>query len=380
MYRELSALKHSNGKPVCKIFGEHHTGDLTKQGAILCLVFLRSNEELVGYAEVEKLASISGIHLRSGCFCNVGECHSALELTNTDVKSHLELGHVCWDDRDIINGKSTGATRISLGYMTTFEDCWRFLAFVKKYFVESDPELIHYSKSESFVKIEDIILYPIKSCGGFSVEKWRCTAKGLLYDREWVLVDLEGRMLTSKNTPILVTIRPELNFEKDSLIVRCRNLPELNIPLSLDSNSEMNSMSVRVCGDDCQGFSYGSEVDTWFSNAIQIPCKLVRQAQDFVRTCKLPTSAEDRVEQVSFANESQLLVLNQESVLSLREKISENAESSHFQESLQTTIARFRANLVVSGAAPYSEDLWAYLENANVTIRVRFAQKSFFFT
>lgn len=34
----------------------------------------------------------------------------------------IQAGHVCWDDRDILNGKPTGAIRISFGYMSTFDD------------------------------------------------------------------------------------------------------------------------------------------------------------------------------------------------------------------------------------------------------------------
>jgi len=29
---------------------------------------------------------------------------------------------VCWDDKDVMNGKPTGAIRASLGYITTWED------------------------------------------------------------------------------------------------------------------------------------------------------------------------------------------------------------------------------------------------------------------
>lgn len=34
-----------------------------------------------------------------------------------------QAGHVCWDDNDVINGRPTGAVRVSFGYMSTFEDC-----------------------------------------------------------------------------------------------------------------------------------------------------------------------------------------------------------------------------------------------------------------
>lgn len=33
-----------------------------------------------------------------------------------------QAGHVCWDDNDILNGKPTGAVRVSFGYMSTYED------------------------------------------------------------------------------------------------------------------------------------------------------------------------------------------------------------------------------------------------------------------
>jgi molybdenum cofactor sulfurtransferase len=383
LYRELSALRHGNSERVCEIFGQHHTCDVTAQGAILSFVFFRANRELVGYAEVEKLASISGIHLRSGCFCNVGECHQSLVLTPAEVKSHLDLGHVCWDDRDVINGKSTGATRISLGYMSNFEDCWRFLSFVKKYFVDNTspslaPNAEELSRDNNFVTIEEIVLFPIKSCAGFSVNSWVCTAKGLLYDREWVLVDQDSRMLTSKNTPILVTIRPTLDLDNNTLFVNATGMPQLQIPLLLPATTQ--NLSIRVCGDDCIGFSYGIEVDKWFSQVIQIPCRLVRQAQDFVRTCKIPSAISQNTPapmQVSFANESQLLVLNSTSVADMRSKIALNPDSSVFvdAEPLQTTIARFRANLIVSASIPYSEDYWAYLENDSIQLRVSFNSK-----
>lgn len=33
-----------------------------------------------------------------------------------------QAGHVCWDDNDVINGKPTGAVRVSFGYMSTLEE------------------------------------------------------------------------------------------------------------------------------------------------------------------------------------------------------------------------------------------------------------------
>ncbi len=58
--------------------------------------------------EVEKVAGLAGIMLRTGCFCNPGACQAYLGLSHKDVISNYEAGHVCWDDHDIIDGRPTG--------------------------------------------------------------------------------------------------------------------------------------------------------------------------------------------------------------------------------------------------------------------------------
>ncbi|CAN0539180.1 unnamed protein product, partial [Ectocarpus sp. 12 AP-2014] len=51
------------------------------QGPVLTMAFLRPGGQHVGHAEVEKIASLENIQLRTGCFCNPGACQSALGLT-----------------------------------------------------------------------------------------------------------------------------------------------------------------------------------------------------------------------------------------------------------------------------------------------------------
>lgn len=65
---------------------------------------------------------MENIHIRAGCFCNPGACHFYLGLSPDDVKQNLQAGHICGDDIDIIKGTPTGAIRVSIGYMSTWED------------------------------------------------------------------------------------------------------------------------------------------------------------------------------------------------------------------------------------------------------------------
>lgn len=48
----------------------------------------------------------------------------------------IKAGHVCGDNIDLVDGRPTGSVRVSFGYMSTFEDCQRFLNFVAECFVE----------------------------------------------------------------------------------------------------------------------------------------------------------------------------------------------------------------------------------------------------
>jgi hypothetical protein len=68
----------------------------------------------VGYAEVEKMASIHGIHLRTGLaldiviadmkggLCNAGACHRFLDIDFTTLVDMMTAGYKCGDDKDVV--------------------------------------------------------------------------------------------------------------------------------------------------------------------------------------------------------------------------------------------------------------------------------------
>ena len=80
---------------------------------------------------------MSKIDLRTGCFCNTGDCQKHLGLTSDEMLSNFNAGHVCGDQMDIIDGKPTGSVRISFGHMSSFEDAWTFLQFIQDCFLIS---------------------------------------------------------------------------------------------------------------------------------------------------------------------------------------------------------------------------------------------------
>ena len=124
----LGALRHSNGSPLVRIYGPAGTD---RRGATIAMNFIDPSGVLIDSVRVERRANRAGISLRSGCHCNPGVRevalgYSAAEMTaafqDKDRLRYEEFLHV-------IDGKTTGAARASLGLATTFADVYRFWDF-----------------------------------------------------------------------------------------------------------------------------------------------------------------------------------------------------------------------------------------------------------
>ena len=126
---ELSALKHSNGAPVVRVFGPENP-DL--RGATVILNFYDPSGNTIPFETIEQDANRRKISLRTGCFCNPGideinHCLSTDELAG--YFSSREKG----DYRDMMAalGKLRGAVRISLGIASNFSDVEAFIDFAR---------------------------------------------------------------------------------------------------------------------------------------------------------------------------------------------------------------------------------------------------------
>ena len=136
MYTQLSEMKHANGTPVFRIFGKHSDPDARHvQGSIVNLLVLQPNGTAVGYHEVQEKTSDAHLHIRTGCNCNPGACYDYLGLSSEEVIQYSVHKTSCHDDNDTTDsGKPLGAVRVSLGYLTTFEDVFVFVRTMKELF------------------------------------------------------------------------------------------------------------------------------------------------------------------------------------------------------------------------------------------------------
>ena len=172
--RSITDLRHPNGRPHIIVYGHSREDDSAEE---------RSDGAYIGYHEVEKLAALSTpLQFRTGCFCNPGSCHHFFGYTDQDI---LSLAHekkkICGDHKDIIDGKPTGAIRVSFGLYSLWEDLDALVTFVQKYFINKGPQTKGVESistapstvsSDVFsVKLTEMYIFPIKSCAGESVHR-----------------------------------------------------------------------------------------------------------------------------------------------------------------------------------------------------------------
>lgn len=297
LYKGLRDLRHGNGASVCKIYSPA-PGEVGEVGLGPIVAFNLRNQagEWVSLTEVDKLAGLKGFHIRTGGVCNPGGVASALDLKPWELMRNFSNGFRCGSENDIIAGKPTGVLRASLGAISSISDVDALIAFISEFYCEEYvptemPKEVE-EKSQQKLFVSEITVYPVKSCGGYSVPghtSWEVRPEGLAWDREWCLLHKgTAQALSQKRYPKMALIRPVLDFELGQLRIafpgEMPELPqskELLVPLS--SNPALfrplpqRSRTPRVCGEEFVAQTYASdEINDFFSAALGVPCMLAR--------------------------------------------------------------------------------------------------------
>lgn len=406
LWEGLESLRHANGQRVCKMYSRPATCG-RPSGPTIALNLMDSKGTWISNAEVEKLAAVKQIHLRVGGLCNPGGVATALDLSKGDIRNNFSAGFRCGNDNDIMrSGKPTGVIRISLGAMSIMSDVTRFIDFIKEFYVDSrthqdsSGDVAHVGNTQH---VESLTVYPIKSCGGFSVPPhvdWEVRPEGLAWDREWCLVHQgTGQALSQKRYPRMALLRPIIDFETGLLKVRYagEQIPgcqeEISVPLSggpedYESTYSSRTYTSRVCGDSITARNYTSRtLCDFFSRVLDVPCTLARfpaggtgysarhakahmqrHQRHHVSTRAAGTNSagpptppdldnEAPILPILLSNESPILMINKASIMALNSAIAASGGK------LASPYV-FRANIVIAGSEglisqPYSEDHWS---------------------
>lgn len=128
---QLTALKHSNGAALVRIYGPITT---ERRGGTIALNFYDPDGVIIDYRHLEQIANECNISLRTGCFCNPGAGETALGLTEAELCSALEQDQrMNLSELMVVLGRVLGAVRISVGIVSNFADVYRFVQFTRRF-------------------------------------------------------------------------------------------------------------------------------------------------------------------------------------------------------------------------------------------------------
>ena len=131
LLNQLTALRHSTGAPVVRIYGPIST---EMRGGTISLSFCDPDGALLNYHKVQNRANARNISLRTGCFCNPGAGEIAFGVTPQEIEHAFAPDRgITLDELAALLDHELGAARISVGMVSNFADVQQCLAFARSF-------------------------------------------------------------------------------------------------------------------------------------------------------------------------------------------------------------------------------------------------------
>ena len=207
------------------------------------------------------------------------------------------------------------------------------------------------------VAVVSLHLYPVKSCRAIDVPRATVATTGLAVagarDREWMVVDAQGRFVTQREHPRMALIEPLV--EDGTLRLR---VPGSEPPVL---RAQGDAREVVVWRSSVRGFDGGDDAAAALSTFLGADVRLVRFDDALPRACN-PDHAGESGATTLFADGYPLLVIGQASLDGLNERLATRGFPA-------VPMNRFRPNVVVAGLEPHGEDRVDRLVFGDVVLR-----------
>ncbi len=195
-------------------------------------------------------------------------------------------------------------------------------------------------------RLTGIYRYPLKSTRGEALSSARVEPWGLSGDRRWMVADGDGETVTARELPRMLLIAPELTA--DGIWLRAPDLEPLFVATPQDAAT---TVSVHK-GTPFQASLGTAEAGAWLSEHLGVEVQLVYTDDPTRRRLNPRFSTPE--DSVSFADGYPLLLTTEESLAQLNAWIAVGPLATEGPLDMR----RFRPNVVVAGAAAFSEDTW----------------------
>ena len=196
--------------------------------------------------------------------------------------------------------------------------------------------------SDIELSVHSLHVYPVKSCGGITLDEGLLIETGLEFDRAWMVVDEHNEFVTQRELPRMALVQPSLRY--DDLVLRAPGMLALHLSLS---NVEF-PVRARIWDDWVNAFDMGALAAQWFSDFLGQRVRLVRFDPEQRRLSSTqwtgPLEAEN-----AFSDGYPLLVCSTASLDELNRRLAAQGHAP-------VTLARMRPNLVLAGLEANGED------------------------
>ncbi|KAF4030645.1 MOSC domain-containing protein [Phytophthora infestans] len=241
---------------------------------------------------------------------------------------------------------------------------------VLSYDEDSDSYEVKLSNSETrtvkssqlqFPHVSGIFVYPVKSCAGIALKQAQLTPKGLLHDREWVIIDGDrNKFVTQRRYPKLALIHPKVLPGMDavatSLVLSAKGMPDLEVPVVHTGEGQLRVVSIWK--DKVEAIDQGDAAATWldeFMGEDKCHFRLTRARDGYTRHTK-PKYAPGHA--TNFADAFPFLLALEESL-------------AKFNTTLETPVPmnRFRSNIVLRGSPAFADEHWNCITIGGIPFR-----------
>lgn len=192
------------------------------------------------------------------------------------------------------------------------------------------------------MKIDELYIYPVKSCAGIRVPELRVDAWGPVNDRRWMIVDENAQFLTQRTHPQMATIGTFLHADHLRLTVDGSDFELADDPAKR-ARLEVTVWKSKVLAEVVDQPALTLTLSRYLGQSVRL-VEFGPEARRDVTMKDVPTGHS-----VRFADGFPFLLANVASLNDLNGVLTKAGHPT-------VPMNRFRANIIVSGLEPYAED------------------------
>ncbi|MCO6524968.1 MAG: MOSC domain-containing protein, partial [Candidatus Schmidhempelia sp.] len=197
--------------------------------------------------------------------------------------------------------------------------------------------------------LSQLSIYPIKSMVGLNLMQAKVDESGFEFDRQFMLCQPDGTLITARQYPQLLLLKPHLT--KTGIVIFAPNNSTIMIHYNEFSNYPE---STNIGRHFFYSYLASIKVNRWFSDYLQCDVQLrwlgntssrrVKHFSTFPRPC---------------ADNHPYLLINQASFNNVKQRCRQ-----------PLTISQFRGNIIIDGSSNFAEDNWKTIKIGDVIFEV----------